>query len=84
MIDIKEASQIAADYISALYPNSRSILLEEVERVDDMQLWILTISFMMDETNVFGIYANQQRKYKIFRIDGEKGEVISMKIREVR
>jgi hypothetical protein len=77
MIDVKTAVQQAIDYVrefADLLP-PRDLRLEETELTDDGD-WLITLSFV--ENPVI-----QNRSYKAFRINGETGAVISMKVRSL-
>ncbi len=88
MIDVKKAAQISADYMKGFFPESDSIRLEEVEITDDKKFWIITLSYSQDDIDqnspFLGIKGGKIKKYKIFKIKSESGEVLSMKIREFK
>jgi hypothetical protein len=81
MISVKEAAQKAAEYFTGLYGDQFvNVLVEEVELTGDY--WLITLGY--DRAPVlprFGLKG--PRAFKVFKVDGETGEVISMKIREV-
>jgi hypothetical protein len=81
MIDVKQAVNIAVEYLKAFYPHLKQIRLEEVELSDDRNFWFITLSYP-DESNITILPPSKQ--YKIFKIDVETGEVLSMKIRQVQ
>jgi hypothetical protein len=92
MIDVKEATQIALSYFEDLYGEDAfsNVLLEEVEREneDEASYWLITIGFTEEKeiassSPLSSLAAGKQRRYKRFKIDGETGEVVSMKIRSV-
>lgn len=99
MIDIKQAVSAAISHLVKLYSDPPSLQLEEVFLSDDESDWLVTLSFLapMDEDEVvvgqYGMLARLQhamvdtkklvRKYKMFEVDGDSGEVRSMKIRPV-
>jgi hypothetical protein len=82
VIGIKEAVQKAADYFTDLYPRRfTNVLVEEIERTSSD--WLITLGYD-DVPDVFSALAKKNnRRFKLFKIDGETGEVVSMKIREV-
>ena len=85
MIDVKEATKKAAEYLSSFYPYpiTGSIQLEEVELTENKDLWIITLSF--EENSGKGIgFGFLSKRYKQFTINAETGEFISMKIREIK
>jgi hypothetical protein len=66
--------------------------LEEVEMSPEQDCWLITLGFYVPDLNpTSSILSNlmlegqkrYDRKYKIFSIDGQTGNVISMKIRAV-
>jgi hypothetical protein len=82
-IDIKQAIDVAIAFLLRCYPDASRILLEETEILtDDKNHWNITLSFQEQDTGY--IVLGGKRKYKIFKIDAEKAEVISMKIRELQ
>jgi hypothetical protein len=98
MIEIKQAVKAAIDHLAALYGNPRSLQLEEIYMSEDDRSWLVTLSFLAeaDEEEVFsgpyGVVAQLARgadtkrlvrKYKTLEVDGESGEVRSMRIRPV-
>ena len=85
MLDVKEAAQRASQYFASLYADQgvSNMQLEEVELTDDGQYWLITLSYPGDPPNNPFLNLPSNRKYKVFRIDAETGEVKSMKIRTV-
>jgi hypothetical protein len=73
----KEAAQRAASYFRDLVPEASNIQLEEIEYVEDDggPYFGVTLSFT--------ILMLGSREYKIFRVGAEKGDVVSMKIRQL-
>ena len=89
MIDVKEAVRIAIHFAKELIPTEDfdSITLEEVELAQHEPFWYVTLGFKKqvaaDPLMVFtGKTANLIIRYKIFQINRDSGEVISMKIRK--
>jgi len=76
MLDVKQAVEKAQRYLKTLYRNKGflNLMLEEVELSSDDRYWLVTLGWDLD---VMGT----RRTYKVFKIDAETGEVISMKIR---
>ncbi|HXX22729.1 MAG TPA: hypothetical protein VEO19_06240 [Terriglobia bacterium] len=81
MIGVKEAVNKAAEYFADLYHDQfTNVLLEEVELSDGY--WLITLGYERPPVMPrFGLKG--PRAYKIFKVNGETGEVVSMKIREV-
>jgi hypothetical protein len=81
MIDVRTAVLKAVEYVRQFqdYLPRSEIRLEETEFVDP-RYWEITLSFVESGgLPSFGI--TTQRIYKIFRIDAETADVISMKVR---
>jgi hypothetical protein len=86
MIDVKQAAQSASNFIAGLYSNETisDVMLEEVELSEDGKYWLITLSFAAPSSSVHPILGIRGRLYKIFKIDTDTGEVLSMKIRELQ
>jgi hypothetical protein len=93
MIEIKQAVKAATEHLIKLYDTPPGVQLEEIYRSDDDGFWLVTLSFVgpvaAEELSYvqklgypFGM-PNVARRYKTFEVDGETGEVRSMKIRPV-
>ena len=81
MINVKEAAQKAAEYFTDLYHDQfTNVLVEEVELTGGY--WLITLGYDRPPA-VPGFSLKGPRAFKVFKVDGETGEVISMKIREV-
>lgn len=80
MIDVKQAVDIASQYLISLFADKApsNIQLEEVELSEDEKYWFITLSFT--ETVPFLV---PRKSYKLFKINADTGQVQSMKIREV-
>jgi len=87
MLDVKEAARRASEYFAGLYePKSiDDVQLEEVEMSDDGRYWLITLSYPLLGAGLGLVPFGQisKRKYKLFTIDAQTGEVKSMKIREI-
>ena len=81
MIDVKQAVDIASQYLMSLFADRlpSDIQLEEVELSEDEKYWFITLSFR--EAYFAGI--PPRKNYKLFKINADSGQVQSMKIREV-
>jgi len=91
MLSVKEAAAKAAEYFKDFY-DSRfgNVMLEEVEQhlEADGKYWYITLGYDVPPQDLSELFRSRQgakppREYKIFKIDGSTGEVLSMKIREV-
>ncbi len=81
MIDVKTAVQRAVEYVREFqdYLPRSDIRLEETEFVDP-NIWQITLS-LSDALPVLGIPGG--RIYKMFRINADTGQVVSMKARSL-
>lgn len=85
MIDVQEATQKAIEHLKSIYQDLAlgKILVEEAERTDDNEFWIVSLIFKkINPTGIVGesIFADN-RSLKTFRLEAETGEVKSMKNR---
>ncbi len=85
MLTVKEAVQTAMDLLKDLYDTRKfeDILLEEVEMADDGCHWQVTVGFSRKALSENVMEAIGSKKYirsrKIFCIDGNTGDLVSMK-----
>jgi len=85
MINVKEATDKAKEYLVNFYPEAENVLLEEVELTADKSYWMVTLSFEGITSSVASsLLVGKSVLYKIFRIEAETGEVISMRIRDIK
>jgi hypothetical protein len=80
-MDVKQAAETAADYLLTFFPDAERVRLEEIEISDDDKFWFITLSFLMKPSGKLDFI--DERVFKVFKIDSEKGEVRSMKIRSL-
>jgi hypothetical protein len=88
MIDVKTAVRTALNYLQEFqeFVPAKGVLLEETEH-DDSGDWLITLSTLDDREEFLGPLTplmGSKRSYKRFRIDGETGEVKSMKVRTLQ
>ena len=81
-------AKIAAEYFVDLYAEQTysDILLEEVEYDDDGNSWSITLGYSIPnpaDSLPLALKLPGHRKYKVFKIDAETGNVRSMKIRSL-
>lgn len=84
MLDVKQATQQAWNYLLDLYANKISNLqLEEVELSEDGRYWFITLSY--NPASAVDVLMNPKinRQYKVFKIEAESGNILYMKIRKV-
>jgi hypothetical protein len=81
MIDVKQAVKIAYDYLTSLYPEARSVELEEVELTEDERYWLITLGYTALGGSIPSAFALREKKYKTLKTDAESGRVVSMKMR---
>jgi hypothetical protein len=85
MINVKEASGKATEYLRAFFPDVEKVQLEEVELTDDRAYWFITLSYEGVSNSVASsLLVGKSVRYKLFKLDAETGEVISMKIRDIK
>ncbi len=87
---IKNATTSAAEFLSSTHFSQLQV--EEVEHNTPDKQWLITLGFNILEQktykNIGRILQNDHdqqydRKYKIFKVNDQTGEVLSMKIREI-
>ena len=89
MITLRDAAIRAVNFYKEIDPDAEDARVEEVEKDDDTDDWNITLSFLSNETPTTNLIMPNSastgvmngRKYKIFSVDSESGEVRSMKIR---
>ncbi len=85
MIDVKEATRKAREHLATFYPEAGKIQLEEVELTGDKAYWLITLSYEGESNSVASsLLVGKSLRYKIFKLDAESGDVISMKIRDIK
>ena len=81
MISVKQAVASAVNFAQNILESPRiaNLRLEEVDRgkFRGKDVWLITLSMTGGGPLELG------RDYKTFAVDGQKGEVLSMKIREL-
>lgn len=95
MITVKEAVKIAKNAYLELYEDTplneeRDLQLEEIQLDTNQNEWQVTLGFNIKNANplrgIGAAFSGDRmyvRKYKLFHIDANSGDVRSMKIREV-
>lgn len=91
MTDVKQAVRIAVEFVKELYEAEgiADVRLEEVERPENENRWMVTLSFTRPRPHPLGIPqvllagVNLSRDYKTLTISGADGTVESMRIREL-
>ena len=85
MINVKEATDKAKEYLVSFFPDAENVQLEEVEMTEDKAHWFVTISYEGVSNSVASsLLVGKTVICKIFKIDAQEGEVISMKIRDIK
>ncbi len=85
MINVKEATDKAKEYLVSFFPDAENVQLEEVEMTEDKTHWFVTISYEgLSNSVASSLLVGKTVLYKIFKIDAQEGEVISMKIRNIK
>jgi hypothetical protein len=85
LLTAQDAAKLASKYLTEMLPNTGAIRLEEVEVKAGPPRWLITLSCLDPDENPLGglQYGPARRIYKTIEIDGNTGEFISMKIRQV-
>jgi len=85
MIDVTEATNKAKTHLASFFPDAEKVQLEEVELTDDKTHWLITLSYEGVANSVASsLLVGKSLRYKIFKLEAESGEVISMKIRDIK
>ena len=85
MIDVKEATAKAREHLESFFPESDHVQLEEVELSGEKDFWYITLSFHGSADSVASsLLVGGSVRYKVFKLDANSGEVISMKNRDIR
>jgi hypothetical protein len=84
MIAIGEAVKAALGFAQALYglDDVERLTLEEVEPTEDERFWMVTLGIPAALQPVELIARrNGSERYKVFKVDAQTGQVLSMKMR---
>jgi hypothetical protein len=82
---VKDATAKARDYLQSFFPDAEKVQLEEVELTEDKAHWFITLSYEGVSNSVASsLLVGKSVRYKIFKLDAESGDVISMKIRDIK
>jgi len=85
MIDVRQAIDIAKEHLTVFFPEAENVQLEEVELTTDKTHWLITLSYEGVTTSVASsLLVGKSLIYKQFKLDAESGDVISMKIRDIK
>ena len=85
MINVKEATDKSKEYLISFFPEAEQVQLEEVELSEDKAHWLITLSYEGISSSVASsMLVGKSLLYKIFKLDAETGEVLSMKIRNIK
>ncbi|KKQ46174.1 MAG: hypothetical protein US63_C0005G0016 [Candidatus Moranbacteria bacterium GW2011_GWC2_37_8] len=83
-VTAQEAAKIAADYYREVANDYDQPSTEEVEISEDQKYWLITLGIRKQGGDaISSLYGKTYIAYKIFKIDSQTGDVLSMKIREV-
>lgn len=88
MLDVQEAVEKASIYCKKMFRSSgaTNIELEEVELSEDEAYWLITLSFTLPLLGTFlpeVVTGKRRTKYKVFKVESETGNVVSVKIRKM-
>ena len=85
MINVQDATKRAKDHLREFFPEADEVQLEEVELTPDKAYWLVTLSYAGVSNSVASsLLVGKSLRYKIFKLDAESGEVISMKVRDFK
>ena len=85
MIDVNKAAEKARAHLVSFFPEAEKVQLEELELTEDKAHWFITLSYEGVSNSVASsLLVGKSVRYKIFKLDAESGEVISMKIRDIK
>ncbi len=85
MINVTEATIKAKEYLLSFFPEAENVQLEEVELTNDKAHWLITLSYEgVSNTVASSLLVGKSLRYKLFKLEAESGEVISMKIRDIK
>ena len=85
MINVKVATDKAKEHLLAFFPDAEQVQLEEVELSEDKAHWLITLSYEGISSSVASsMLVGKSLLYKIFKLNAKNGEVISMKIRNIK
>jgi hypothetical protein len=83
-IDAKEAAKIATEYYRDVTRDFDQTSVEEIEVSDDKKYWLITLGIRKTVNDtVSALYGKTRITYKVFQVDAENGDVLSMKIKEI-
>ena len=85
MINVQDATQKAREHLLEFFPDADEVQLEEVELTPDKAYWLVTLSYAGVSNSVASsLLVGKSLRYKIFKLDAESGDVISMKVRDFK
>lgn len=85
MIDVQTAIKKTKENLKAFFPEAENIQLEEVELAGDKTHWLITLSYEGVSASVASsLLVGKSLIYKQFKLDAKTGEVVSMKIRDIK
>jgi hypothetical protein len=85
MLTVKEAAQVAGQFVSDLF-NAKDVRLEEVELAEDGRTWEVTVSFSRSTTEEPvppAIYLPPMREFKVVSVFKDDGAVRSVRMRQL-
>ena len=83
-VKAQEAAKIAMEYYKEVTGDYQQPAVEEVELSEDNKNWLITLGVRRSPGDtISNLYGKTEIEYKVFKIDAQNGNVLSMKIREV-
>jgi hypothetical protein len=85
-ISAADAAYAAKEYFRALFPNVHKFSLEEVELSEDGLYWMITLGYEIpkDLLEASAFFQPPSTKFKVFKVNAQTGQVLSMKIRSLQ
>ena len=81
MVDVKRAVENAKSFVEDVIGRTeiRRLTLEEVELSDDGKKWLVTLGLALnDPFDLLRTKEAPEKSVKLFRVDAESGQVLSM------
>lgn len=84
-VDVRTAVQAATQFLSEINPTRppEEVAVEEVEFLDNEWKWLITLGYYPAGYSLAAFAGRKfERQYRVFTIDPNSGQVLSMKIRD--
>ena len=81
MIEAKDAAYSAVRYFEDITGYTERVTIEEVEFDDNTNCWLITLGYLA-QPEIMPL-VGRKKAYKVFKIDANNGDVLSMKLRDL-